>query len=70
MQIIETRKALIWLDLRKQAQSATEAEHMWKATRDGQDEIRLKWTLRRIDKLSSAIATKLRVMEAELRNQV
>lgn len=68
MQRILGVKPTAWLAFRREAQSATEADRLWEATEHGLEEMRLKWTLRRIDKLSSAIGSKLRVMEAEARN--
>jgi hypothetical protein len=67
---IESRKARVWLDIRATAGSVAEANHAWDTTADGQRQIELKWELRRIDKLIQAIASMLRVMEQEARNQV
>jgi hypothetical protein len=57
-----------WLDIRgdKNSDKATDGE--WQATPKGQCETQLKWELRRVEKLSSAIAPQLRVMEGAARN--
>jgi hypothetical protein len=70
MQDILVFKPTVWLEYRKQTKSVAEADRMWDATVNGKREIQLKWELRRIDKLSSAIATKLRIMESEARKQM
>jgi len=69
MQKILGGKAALWLDIRAEKNSDTATDREWETTTGGQREIQLKWELRRIDKLSSAINTKLRVMEGEARNQ-
>lgn len=65
-------KPKVWLAYRQLAtvKSSKEADHLWDATDSGQREIQLRWELRRIDKLSSALGSKLRIMEAEARNQM
>jgi hypothetical protein len=70
MQKILSGKAALWLDIRAEKNSDAAADREWETTTGGQREIQLKWELRRIDKLSSAIATKLRVMENEARNTI
>jgi hypothetical protein len=70
MQKILGEKPRVWLSFRQDATSAAEADRMWETTEGGQREIQLRWELRRIDKLSSAAGSKLRIMEAEARNQV
>jgi hypothetical protein len=59
-----------WLAIRGSKNSDAAAEREWEATELGQRETQLRWELKRIDKLSSAIASKLRVMEIEARNLV
>ncbi len=63
MQDILTVKPSMWLDIRGEKNSDKATDREWQATEKGGRETQLKWELRRIDKLSSAIATKLRVME-------
>jgi hypothetical protein len=69
MQAILDVKPTTWLNLYKEAESVTEADRMWEITTPGRQEVQIRWILRRIDKLSSAISTKLRVMDGEARNQ-
>lgn len=69
MQQILAVKPGKWLDMRAEKNSDKATDREWQATPEGQREAHLKWELRRIDKLSAAIATKLRVMEGESRNQ-
>jgi hypothetical protein len=69
MQKILAVKPAIWLDIRSDKNSDKATDREWQVTKDGQRETQLKWELRRIDKLSAAIASKLRVMEGEARNQ-
>jgi hypothetical protein len=70
MQRILGAKPAIWLDLRGEKNSDKATDREWQATEKGQRETQLKWELRRIDKLSSALASKLRVMGDEARNIV
>ena len=69
MQTILAVKPGIWLDMRGEKHSDKATDREWQATDKGLRETQLKWELRRIDKLSSALATKLRVMEGEAKNQ-
>jgi hypothetical protein len=68
MQDILSRKPSAWLALREHKTSDKSADREWHATKDGSRETQLKWELRRVERLSSAIATKLRIMEQEARN--
>jgi hypothetical protein len=68
MQKILAVKPGKWLDIRGEKNSDKATDREWQATPEGQRETHLKWELRRIDKLTSAIATKLRVMEGEARS--
>jgi len=70
MQDILAVKPGKWLDIRGEKNSDKATDREWQATDLGQRETQLKWELRRIDKLSSAAATKLRIMEVEARNIV
>jgi hypothetical protein len=69
MQQILAVKPGIWLDTRGEKNSDKATDREWQATEKGQRETQLKWELRRIDKLSGALASKLRVLEGESRNQ-
>lgn len=70
MQRILAVKPRAWLAIRDKKNSDKAADREWQATEQGQDETDLKWQMKRIDKLSSAIASKLRVMADEVRNLV
>lgn len=69
MQRILAVKPGKWLDLRGEKNSDKAADREWQATDLGQKETQLKWDLKRIEKLTSALASKLRVMEGEAKNQ-
>jgi hypothetical protein len=69
MQDILGGKPAAWLHIRDKKNSDKSADREWQATERGLRETQLKWELKRIDRLNSAIATKLRVMEGEARNQ-
>jgi hypothetical protein len=69
MQKILAVKPGLWLQMRSKHNSDKSTDREWQATDKGQRETQLKWELRRIDKLSSAIAGQLRVLEGEARNQ-
>jgi hypothetical protein len=58
-----------WLTIRGGKNSDAAADREREATDLGQRETQLKWELRGIERLSSAIATKLRVIEGEARIQ-
>lgn len=70
MQRILAIKPGVWLAYREGTKSDKAADREWQATEEGKRETQLKWELKRIDKLSSAIASKLRVMADEARNIV
>lgn len=62
-------KPEVWLKIRDGKNSDTAADRAWDGTADGLREMQLKMELKRIDKLTAALASKLRVMEGEARNQ-
>src|SRR5436305_1457109 len=68
MQSILAVKPSAWLDMRGEKNSDKATDREWQATEKGQRETWLKWEIRRIDKLSGALASKLRIMEGEARN--
>jgi hypothetical protein len=70
MQRILAVKPGVWLAMRDEKKSDKATDREWQGTEEGARETQLKWELRRIDKLSSAIASKLRVMGDEARNIV
>lgn len=69
MQSILGVKPSTWNAIREHKNSDKSADREWQATEKGLRETQLKWELRRIERLSSAIATKLRVMQGEAKNQ-
>ena len=69
MQAILAIKPGVWIAYRESKNSDKSADREWQSTVEGLRETQLKWELKRIDKLSGAIASKLRVMEGEVRNQ-
>ena len=68
MQKILAIKPSAWLDIRSEKNSDRAADKEWQATEQGARETQIKWELKRVSTLSSAIATKLRVMSDEARN--
>lgn len=70
MQQIEALKPKIWLALREHKKSDAATDREWDLTEKGQRQTFLRWELRKIEKLSSAIASQLRVLEGEARNQI
>lgn len=67
---ILSQKPKIWLAIREHKNSDTAADREWDNTEMGIREMQLRSRIKRIDRLSSALASKLRVMELEARNQV
>src|SRR4051794_29137963 len=70
MQEILASKPSIWLKIREGKNSDKATDREWQATELGKAETRLKWELKRMDKLSSAINSKLQVARDESRNIV
>ncbi len=68
MQKILAVKPRLWLDIREHKNSDKATDREWQATELGKEETRLKWELKRIDKLSSAISSKIQVAHDEARN--
>ncbi len=69
MQEILAVKPKCWLAIREHKNSDTATEREWEGTEQGLRETQLRWEMRRVDKLSAAIASKLRTLEGEARNQ-
>lgn|SRR3990167_3209023 len=61
-------KAEKWLELRENTTSDTQAEREWERTKEGLLEHSLKLQMKSIDKLSSAIKSRLRIKELEAQN--
>ena len=66
---ILVRKPEVWNDLRKECESDKAAERKWESSKDGIDEMGLRLRLKRIDKLSGALSTLIRIAEGEAKNQ-
>lgn len=58
-----------WGRLRVEVKSDTYAERLWQCTEQGKEETRLRITLKSIEKLMSAIKTRIEVMQGEARSQ-
>jgi hypothetical protein len=67
LQDILTEKPQRWLAIREHKKSDTSADREYDATSLGIEEMNLRYLLRRIDRLSGALSTKLRVLELEAR---
>lgn len=70
LQDILTKKPGYWLFIRENKKSDRAADREWEATEAGIEEMNLRYLLKRIDRLSGALSTKLRVMELEAKNLV
>ena len=70
LQAIYSRRPEWWNNNRPKFKSDKATDRAWEATSIGVREMQLEMLLKRIDKLSSALASKLRVLEMEARNQV
>lgn len=62
------KKPKVWLEMRGNYESDTRTERAYEATVEGAKELWLKMRLKGNDRLSSAIKTKLRILENESRN--
>ena len=63
-----TAKPMKWIELRAVASSDTQAERAWSATEDGVKEVVLRLKVKALEKVMSAIKTRLRVLEGEANN--
>ena len=70
LQDILTEKPQRWLAIRENKKSDTSADQRVGCHAFGIEEMNLRYLLKRIDRLSGALSTKLRVMELEARNIV
>ncbi len=61
-------RAVKWLKMRQVASSAREADLLWEATPEGQEELVLRYKAKGIEKRISGLSTLLRVLENEARN--
>lgn len=62
-------KPAIWNELRRGVGSDTAAERVWQATENGLRETKLRLQLKSIEKLMTAIKTKIEIDLGEARNQ-
>ena len=69
LQEILVRKPKKWIELRAACKSDTATDRAYEATQDGVDEIKLRFVLKRIEKLIGACKSLLQVAEGEARNQ-
>lgn len=63
------RRSSKWFELRSVARSDKQADLLWEQTDDGAREREIRFMLKSIDKMSSAIKTRLEVMAGESRHQ-
>jgi len=70
LNIILTRKPVLWLTKRNDFTSDTQCERWWQATQDGIDEMLLRSRMKSVEKLLSALSSRLRLLEQEARNQI
>jgi len=66
---ILTRKPKVWLSLREGVNSDKAADRQWDASDDGIAEMKLRLDLKRIEKINSALTSRIRIAEGEARNQ-
>jgi tagatose-1,6-bisphosphate aldolase non-catalytic subunit AgaZ/GatZ len=69
MEAIQIKKPDTWLELKKTSKSDAETDRKWELSEDGRNEIGYRWRLKGIEKVMSAIKTRIRVLEGESRNQ-
>lgn len=63
------RKPALWRHLRQGAKSVSEADRLWEETPDGITEIKLRGTLKSIDRIMSGLKTRIEILQGEARNQ-
>lgn len=68
LQEILERKPSRWLELRANLKSDTATDRTWDATTDGINEMKLKFVIKRIEKLIGGCKSLLQVAEGEARN--
>jgi len=64
-----SEKPTVWQEIRKTVKSDTAAERAWEATELGIKEMRLRLSLKAMEKEMSSISTMLKVLDGEARNQ-
>ena len=70
LSIIKMKKAteIVFLRAKPEVKSDTQAERLWATTPDGQQEIRLSFELKALEKLISAAKTMQEALNGEVRN--
>ena len=65
------RKAGVWLEIRQRTETKSDkmADKIWDTTEDGRNEIEYRSVLKYLEKIMSAISTRLKIYEQESRNQ-
>jgi hypothetical protein len=63
------RQPGLWRELRERAKSVSEADRLWEETPDGITEIKLRGTLKSIDRILSGLKTRIEILQGEARNQ-
>lgn len=66
---LKADRAIRWLVIRKDCKTDREADRTWEAMPDGQEEIKLTYKCKGLEKEISSINSLLRVIEGEARNQ-
>lgn len=59
------KKPAIWNELRKDTKSDSQAEKLWEATGRGIEEMRLRIERKDMEKIMSALKTKIEIMQGE-----
>lgn len=65
---IKAYRAIRWLVIRKDCKTDKEADRTWEATPEGQEEMKLQYKTKGMEKEISALNTLLRVLDGEARN--
>lgn len=58
-----------WLKLREKCTSDTQAEREWARTAEGMNETAIRLQMKAMDKMASAISTRISVAQGEARNE-
>jgi len=66
---LELRELDVWTELRDKTSSDKQADRLWEQTEDGRRQIKLKRTLKGVDKIISACKIRLRRLENEAYNK-
>lgn len=69
LEMILQRKPAVWIELRKNTTSDSQAETMWKRTKDGLDEQGLRLREKAITKMMSSLSSLISLAQRDYRNQ-